>query len=80
MYRRSGQAPGVHVDKAEGPQDLPALTSDLSPPQAQTKSRHKVMGVLDIYGFEIFEVRRDFPKRVVFIIVFYPLPFTLISE
>ncbi|KAG7251777.1 hypothetical protein CRUP_025047, partial [Coryphaenoides rupestris] len=22
---------------------------------AQTKARHKVMGVLDIYGFEIFE-------------------------
>lgn len=26
--------------------------------QAQTKARHKVMGVLDIYGFEIFEVRQ----------------------
>lgn len=26
--------------------------------QAQTKTRHKVMGVLDIYGFEIFEVRK----------------------
>lgn len=26
--------------------------------QAQTKTRHKVMGVLDIYGFEIFEVRQ----------------------
>ena len=25
--------------------------------QAQAKTRHKVMGVLDIYGFEIFEVR-----------------------
>lgn len=24
--------------------------------QAQAKTRHKVMGVLDIYGFEIFEV------------------------
>lgn len=31
--------------------------SILSPPQAQAKTRHKVMGVLDIYGFEIFEVR-----------------------
>ena len=28
------------------------------------------MGVLDIYGFEIFEVSRDLPKRVVFIIFF----------
>uniref|UniRef100_A0A3P8WVG1 Unconventional myosin-Ib n=1 Tax=Cynoglossus semilaevis TaxID=244447 RepID=A0A3P8WVG1_CYNSE len=26
--------------------------------KAQTKTRHKVMGVLDIYGFEIFEVRK----------------------
>lgn len=26
--------------------------------QAQAKTRHKVMGVLDIYGFEIFEVRQ----------------------
>jgi hypothetical protein len=50
-------------------QDLPALTSDLSP-KAQSKTRHKVMGVLDIYGFEIFEVSRDLPKRVVFIIFF----------
>lgn len=25
--------------------------------KAQTKVRKKVMGVLDIYGFEIFEVR-----------------------
>lgn len=26
--------------------------------QAQANARHKVMGVLDIYGFEIFEVRQ----------------------
>lgn len=35
-------------------------------PQAQAKTRHKVMGVLDIYGFEIFEVRP--PPHVVLIV------------
>lgn len=34
------------------------IWSKSSSPQAQAKTRHKVMGVLDIYGFEIFEVRR----------------------
>ena len=34
------------------------IWSKLSSPQAQAKTRHKVMGVLDIYGFEIFEVRQ----------------------
>ena len=26
--------------------------------QAKTKAKKKVMGVLDIYGFEVFEVRK----------------------
>uniref|UniRef100_A0A672IHK3 Myosin IB n=1 Tax=Salarias fasciatus TaxID=181472 RepID=A0A672IHK3_SALFA len=31
------------------------VSTTLNVAQAQTKARHKVMGVLDIYGFEIFE-------------------------
>uniref|UniRef100_A0A7N8X960 Myosin IB n=1 Tax=Mastacembelus armatus TaxID=205130 RepID=A0A7N8X960_9TELE len=31
------------------------VSTTLNVAQAQTKTRHKVMGVLDIYGFEIFE-------------------------
>lgn len=34
------------------------IFNDFLSPQAQAKTRHKVMGVLDIYGFEIFEVRQ----------------------
>lgn len=37
---------------------LPTFTHDFKfSLKAQTKVRKKVMGVLDIYGFEIFEVR-----------------------
>uniref|UniRef100_A0A3Q3JYN9 Myosin IB n=1 Tax=Monopterus albus TaxID=43700 RepID=A0A3Q3JYN9_MONAL len=34
---------------------LEKVSTTLNVAQAQTKTRHKVMGVLDIYGFEIFE-------------------------
>uniref|UniRef100_A0A8C3A4E7 Myosin IB n=1 Tax=Cyclopterus lumpus TaxID=8103 RepID=A0A8C3A4E7_CYCLU len=34
---------------------LEKVSTTLNVAQAQTKARHKVMGVLDIYGFEIFE-------------------------
>uniref|UniRef100_A0A8C5HTG0 Myosin IB n=1 Tax=Gouania willdenowi TaxID=441366 RepID=A0A8C5HTG0_GOUWI len=34
---------------------LEKMSTTLNVAQAQTKARHKVMGVLDIYGFEIFE-------------------------
>ncbi|KAG7260889.1 hypothetical protein CRUP_005107 [Coryphaenoides rupestris] len=34
---------------------LEKVSTTLNVSQAQTKARHKVMGVLDIYGFEIFE-------------------------